>query len=815
MQKIFRVIMALAMATSLVNVANAAITDGKYGEAQVYDVFRSGCNGGSTCNIYNFSAPYLGSWMSGTRVSWAAGDYISFVNVSGTNYSLVQYDSAGNQKAVVQTGGTITALGDGIVYIGQQGSTGYFFSNSQGIANPSQYTSSNPYAPQNMDYTVTSADLSSYAATSTVLTAGQTASSVSTPTYTAITSANVLQVTPTSTNSPAGEGATNVIDNDSTTKYLNFDRASAGFTIKLDQGRVLEQMTITTANDYAPRDPSKFSLFGSNDGKTWTTIVSNQAISLSDNRYTTSSIITFTNTNAYVYYFITFDSTKALDQYPDVASCVAGYGGGWLGNENCNSVQVSEVKYYYNSTSTVTSTDTGDGTIANPGTAGATSSLNPSPTVVSTNTTNQVSSSSSNGASTTTSSTSYGTPTNTDVVTYGTPVITVAVVNNRGEQTTKTLQIDQVTTTTVQTPVTTTTTTVTPYTTTTTTTTPVTTTTTTTPVTVTTYSDGTTTTTNGTPVVTTSTSNSVSSSQVSGTTTTVSANTITDTQVSSVTSPYFTRIDQFSMLNQNNRIQNLQLISDPLSLHRIVNGEIRLTYANVNERTTLTVHGSQGQSNTVDGYTSKIGSYGLSLDRKISDSLLLGGTLLQTYQSLSGNNSTGRLDREVVNLYSLYVKNDWLLKADIGYARGRFATSHSLPELLLTNQANSTGSDRWGQLRLYTPNLAGFRLLAGARIESNGIAATTDTGSELSAIIYPKYSVTNKTTEYGIRKDHYFNDRFSGYVEATKNNQDVAIYKGGLNYAVSNRVLIQANTSTIQFNENKITNYGIAARILF
>lgn len=610
--------MALTMVTSLVNVANAAITDGKYGEAQVYDVFRSGCNGGATCNIYNFSAPYLGSWMSGTRVSWAAGDYISFVNVSGTNYSLVQYNSAGNQKAVVQTGGTITALGDGIVYIGQQGSTGYFFSNSQGIANPSQYTFSNPYSPQNMDYTVTASDLASYAATSTVLTAGQTASS----------------------------------------------------------------------------------------------------------------------------------------------------GGG-------------------------------------------------SPTVVSTNTTNQVSSSSSNGTPTTTSSTSYGTPTSTDVITYGTPAITVAVVNHRGEQTSKTLQIDQVTTTTVQTPVTTTTTTVTPYTTTTTVTTPVTTTTTTTPVTVTTYSDGTTTTTNGTPVVTTSTSNSVSSSQASGTTTTVSANTITDTQISSTTSPYFTRIDQFSMLNQNNRIQNLQLISDPLSLHRIVNGEIRLTYANVNERTTLTVHGSQGQSNTVDGYTSKIGSYGLSLDRKISDSLLIGGTLLQTYQSLSGNNSTGKLDREVVNLYSLYVKNDWLLKADVGYARGRFATSHSLPELSLMNEANTTGSDRWGQLRLYTPNLAGFRLLAGARIENNGIAATTDTGSELSAIMYPQYSVTNKTTEYGIRKDHYFNDRFSGYVEATKNSQDVSIYKGGLNYAVSNRVLIQANTSTIQFNENKIINYGIAARILF
>jgi hypothetical protein len=200
-------------------------------------------------------------------------------------------------------------------------------------------------------------------------------------------------------------------------------------------------------------------LFGSNDGVTWTTIADNQSITLSNNRFATSSDIVVTNTNAYVYYFITFDSTKALDLYPNMTNCMAAYGGGWLGTENCNSVQVSEVKYYYDSASTVTSADAGNGTIANPGTSGAVSSLNTAPTVVST----------AAGADIVSTSTSNGTTTTATTTTRGTTASVTVITDTRDRQT-KVLNINRNITVTDTTPITTTVTQTTPVTTTTTTT---------------------------------------------------------------------------------------------------------------------------------------------------------------------------------------------------------------------------------------------------------------------------------------------------------------------------------------------------------
>jgi len=205
-----------------------------------------------------------------------------------------------------------------------------------------------------------------------------------TPNYvTVLSNTNVTSVTPTSNNSPAGEGASNALDGNSGTKYLNFDRANAGFTIKLDTPRVIRGVTFTTANDFEARDPSKYSLFGSNDGVHWTTIVDAGSITLSSSRLTTTSRYDITNNDAYYYYFITFPSIKAIDTYGSVAGCQAA-----LGSLACDSVQIADVTYYYDTTYTTYAsvTDTGTGTIANPGRAGAVSSLAvPGPVAVTNN----------------------------------------------------------------------------------------------------------------------------------------------------------------------------------------------------------------------------------------------------------------------------------------------------------------------------------------------------------------------------------------------------------------------------------------------
>ena len=188
---------------------------------------------------------------------------------------------------------------------------------------------------------------------------GSTAPSATTPTPTApnwqiikTTSSPVVisNIYPTSNNSPSNEGAANAFDNNPNTKYLNFDKQNAGVTVKLSQGRVVKKFTITTANDAVERDPASYKLYGSNDGVNWV-LLSEGPLSLSNNRFTVSDEIAVANTNAYVYYFIKFPSIK---------------------NDSGNSVQVSEVTYYYDLDDGVTSTDTGTGgTPSNPGQAGS------------------------------------------------------------------------------------------------------------------------------------------------------------------------------------------------------------------------------------------------------------------------------------------------------------------------------------------------------------------------------------------------------------------------------------------------------------
>lgn len=176
----------------------------------------------------------------------------------------------------------------------------------------------------------------------------------------------ITTVYPTTDNSPAGEDAAKAIDGNTTNKYLNFDKESAGFTVKLSTGRVVKALQFTTANDFELRDPTKFSLYGSNDGVNWTVVVENQDITLPSARNTTTDAVEITNTNAYVYYFIVFPELKSSSD-PTCASPTT--------QEEilqCDSVQIAEVTFLMEDGDTTTSTDTGNGGVANPSISGET-----------------------------------------------------------------------------------------------------------------------------------------------------------------------------------------------------------------------------------------------------------------------------------------------------------------------------------------------------------------------------------------------------------------------------------------------------------
>jgi hypothetical protein len=338
---------AILVYLMFVSVALAAITDGKFGINQIFDVqyYWSG----TTLHASNFIAPYNKNFQT---VTVTAGQYFQFFE-STTNpgkYGLKLMNSNGTQHSVVHDYGDITALGNGAIFYIGSGFFGNVISTAQGY----NYGASASFT--NMDTSVSSADLNNYTfASSTPLAAGQTAGPPP-PSPTAIynNSSNVYITNhyPTSNNSPAGEGASNAFDNNPNTKYLNFDKKNAGVTVKLNIGKKVTGFTLTTANDFSGRDPTSYKLYGSNDGVNWA-LVQEGGLSLSETRYWTSPTIAVTNANAYVFYYIFFPTTKSGD------GC----------GLNCDSMQIAEITFYYDANDTTTSTATGSGSVTNPGSA--------------------------------------------------------------------------------------------------------------------------------------------------------------------------------------------------------------------------------------------------------------------------------------------------------------------------------------------------------------------------------------------------------------------------------------------------------------
>jgi len=81
-------------------------------------------------------------------------------------------------------------------------------------------------------------------------------------------------VVATSNNSPGSEGVANAIDN-TDNKYLNFDILNTGFTVTPGVGdTIVSGLTLKSANDAPERDPTTYTLTGSNDGQNYVPIAS-------------------------------------------------------------------------------------------------------------------------------------------------------------------------------------------------------------------------------------------------------------------------------------------------------------------------------------------------------------------------------------------------------------------------------------------------------------------------------------------------------------------------------------------------------------
>ena len=131
-------------------------------------------------------------------------------------------------------------------------------------------------------------------------------------------------VTAIGTTSPAGEEVAKAIDNNTATKYLNFQGAGSGLTINTDTLAIVRGLVLVSANDVPTRDPSSYQLSGSLDGVNYTAI-SSGAVALFTARFQ-SQEIAITNSTAYRHYRLIFPTVVG-------ASCV-----------NCSVMQIAEVR---------------------------------------------------------------------------------------------------------------------------------------------------------------------------------------------------------------------------------------------------------------------------------------------------------------------------------------------------------------------------------------------------------------------------------------------------------------------------------------
>ncbi|MFI9486516.1 ThuA domain-containing protein [Promicromonospora sp. NPDC052451] len=109
---------------------------------------------------------------------------------------------------------------------------------------------------------------------------------------------DVASVTASAEN-PPNEDAPNLIDGDSNTKWLAFE-PTAVIDLELAEPAVATRYALTSANDFAGRDPQDWTLQGSADGETWTDLDS-QADQDFPERFTAQDY-RFENETAYQHY---------------------------------------------------------------------------------------------------------------------------------------------------------------------------------------------------------------------------------------------------------------------------------------------------------------------------------------------------------------------------------------------------------------------------------------------------------------------------------------------------------------------------------
>lgn len=124
--------------------ALANITDGRFGSNQIFDVQYSINNG--VLNASNFIAPYDSNFVT---VNTQAGQYFQFIDNGNGDYGLGLYNSNNTLDRVIHATGTITALGNDVIFYLGSGFFGNVITPSAGYSNGDSITANVIENPDN------------------------------------------------------------------------------------------------------------------------------------------------------------------------------------------------------------------------------------------------------------------------------------------------------------------------------------------------------------------------------------------------------------------------------------------------------------------------------------------------------------------------------------------------------------------------------------------------------------------------------------------------------------------------------------------
>ena len=160
-------------------------------------------------------------------------------------------------------------------------------------------------------------------------------------------------------------------DGTTNTKHFNSSGAGTGVIINTGTNKTVTTLGLTTANDRENRDPTSFSLYGSNNGSSWTSIVGNASLSPPASRYTNYSNVSISNSTAYQYFKLIWETTRQTTG-PPISGATSDNGvqvseirlGGTLNTVESATVEMHNLDNEINVTVDVASSNTSEGTVS-------------------------------------------------------------------------------------------------------------------------------------------------------------------------------------------------------------------------------------------------------------------------------------------------------------------------------------------------------------------------------------------------------------------------------------------------------------------